>query len=379
MRFRGLKAIQQNEEFIITALPARELAAHTAVDVWGVDNPEGYQRKPSERRARDFGRFVEAGGVCPTALLLNIREEEALHEVEPGVFELDDDVRFWLVDGQHRLLGLQLASESSNHVDDFMLPVIIMQDSNRYTEAEQYLIINRTQKGVRADLAERILAQKARREGAAKVQAGMGNTPLPTSLARDIGWRSRAVAICDALNERTDSPLRGKIKLPNVQTEGATVTQKSMSDSLKYVLQNDLLGQRMTDQNLIDVLIAFWNAVQTLCPEPFQEVQETGKASEYLLLRTAGPFILHRVLPRLVPFCPRRGGLPDLSEETFEHLLSLAGYNMSSDFWRSSGDGTVGALGSSQKSFALAADIIVEEILDTLESGGDSFYSSGAQ
>lgn len=372
MRFRGLKVMQQDQELILTALPAKDLAVHSAVDFWGLDNPEGYQRKPSERRARDFGRFVEAGGVCPTALLLNVRDDNAVREMEPGVFELDDATKLWLVDGQHRLLGLELMSEASAKVADFMLPVIIMQQSDRYREAEQYLIINRTQKGVRADLAERILAQKARREGAAKVQAGMGDTPLPSSLARDIGWRSRAVAICDALNERTDSPLRGRIKLPNAQTEGATVTQKSMSDSLRYVLQNDLLGQRMIDQDLIDVLIAFWTAVQTLCPEPFDEVEETGKATEYLLLRTAGPFILHRVLPRLVPFCPRADGMPDLSEKTFEHLLGLAGYNMSGAFWRSSGDGTVGALGSSQKSFALAADIIVEEVLDMLESGGDS-------
>lgn len=286
--------------------------------------------------------------------------------MQPGVFELAEGTKLWLVDGQHRVCGLLEIAQRNPDLLDFDLPVIVMHEANRYAEAEQYLIINKTQKGVRADLAERILAEKARREGADRVALGTVETPLPASLARDIGWRSRAVEVCDAINRSPSSPLRGRIKLPNVPQRGATISQKSFCDSLKPVLEHEIIGN-LTKEGLVGVLIRFWGAVAELCPGPFEEVENLGKAQDYLLLRTAGPFVLHRVLPALTLYCPRVTGRIQMTKEAFLRLLESAGDYMTSDFWRASGDGTIGILGSSQKSFALAADMIMSNIRSAQE------------
>ncbi len=372
MRIKGIKFVQNNQEFVVAVLPVREIVGRCKVDVWSPENSDGYQRDITLTRAREFGRYMSKGGTSPTAVLINLRDANTVSEVAPGEFEVEDTATLWIVDGQHRIQGLSRLAEEDPRLLDVEMPVIMMRLGGRYPEAEQYLIINRTQKGVRADLAERILAQKAKREGATRVELGLGDTPLPASLSKDIVWRSRAVDIGDMLNQRTDSPLHGRVKLPNMRAEAATISQKSMSDSLKSLLRHEVFGN-LTNEKLTNALINFWKAVQHLCPEPFEEVQETGKAVNYLLLRTAGPFVLHRVLTQLVLFCPRQDGRIQLTEEAFEDILARAGDLMSSEFWRATGDGTIGALGSSQKSFALAADLIMGNIGASQETTGDDF------
>ena len=81
-----------------------------------------------------------------------------------------------------------------------------------------------------------------------------------------------------------------------------------------------------------------------------------------IFLKTTGVFVIHQLLPRLLLYCPTKNGASVLTSDTFKNLLSRAGDLMQSSFWRSSGEGTAGALGTSQKTFATIATLIVERI-----------------
>lgn len=370
LKVKGVKFKQRNLEFLCGTAKAQDILRQSEVDEWSQKNPRGYQRNISLPRAREFGRFMSNGGVSPTSVLLNIRDQEMdiIRKVGEFEYEIPDEISLWIVDGQHRLKGLEIIGEHDPGLLELEIPVIIMAlkgdnpEDARYREAVQFLIINRTQKGVRADLAERILLQVAQMEGTERVLRYISDQTLPSSLTRDIIWKPRAVRLTDTLNQRQDSPLRGKIKLPNIRSKGTTVSQVSVVSSLKQILQSSSLGD-IPDDELASVIINLWKAVRELCPEPFEEIEETKRATDYVLLKTTGIFVIHQLLPRLLPYCPIENGASVLTSDTFKSLLSRAGDLMRSSFWRSSGEGTAGALGTSQKTFATIATLIVDRII----------------
>jgi len=373
VKIEGVKIKQSDLEFIVGKAKTEDLLRHMEVDEWSQANPDAYQREVGKARAREFGRFIASGGASPSSILVNIRDGDmdVIEQVSDHEYEIADDVTLWVVDGQHRLRGLELLGEQSPQLLELELPVIVMalggesQDA-RYKEALQFLIINRTQKGVRSDLADRILVQVAEMEGSERVARGL--TPvLPSSLAKDMDWRPRAVKLSDLLNKRQDSPLRGRIKLPNLRAKGTTVSQVAVVRSLKGILNTESVLGLQTDDDLTSVLVNLWQAVRDLCPAPFEEVDDTGKAAAYVLLKTTGVSALHKVLAGLVPFCPREEGVRVLSSDAITDVLSHAGDLLEATFWQSSGDGTAGAMGTGEKTFSTIARLILDRIRDATE------------
>ena len=419
MRITGVKFVQHHNQFIIGYARVGDILKQSKVDEWSPDNPQGYQREVNERRAREFGNFFVQEGISPSAVLLNIRDADinSFPVFGENKFEIPDDICLWIVDGQHRLKGLEFASMKDPDILDNDIPIIIINlksynpDFARNQEATQFLIINKTQKGIRSDLAERILSQAEDKKESFEERFMMDvdkysrasdferdefqyNKPLfckedkidyfnnkiynarsykqpakailPTNLKRELRWKPRAVRISDLLNQRSDSPLQGKMKLPNSRPRGTTFSQVSMVSSLKRVL-NMTPFSKLSDEELASILINLWTAVKGLCPEPFLEVERKQRADEYVLLKTSGIFIIPKLLEELNTYLPRENGTAIFTVTVFKKFLSRAGELMQSDFWRSSGMGTAGAFGTGQKSFSRISQMIIERII----SGGD--------
>ncbi len=419
MRITGVKFVQHHNQFIIGYARVGDILKQSKVDEWSPDNPQGYQREVNERRAREFGNFFVQEGISPSAVLLNIRDADinSFPVFGENKFEIPDDICLWIVDGQHRLKGLEFASMKDPDILDNDIPIIIINlksynpDFARNQEATQFLIINKTQKGIRSDLAERILSQAEDKKESFEERFMMDvdkysrasdferdefqyNKPLfckedkidyfnnkiynarsykqpakailPTNLKRELRWKPRAVRISDLLNQRSDSPLQGKMKLPNSRPRGTTFSQVSMVSSLKRVL-NMTPFSKLSDEELASILINLWTAVKELCPEPFLEVERKQRADEYVLLKTSGIFIIPKLLEELNSYLPRENGTAIFTVTVFKKFLSRAGELMQSDFWRSSGMGTAGAFGTGQKSFSRISQMIIERII----SGGD--------
>jgi DGQHR domain-containing protein len=369
LKIKGTRFKQNNIDFLVGVAKAKDILKQSSIDEWTQSNNQGYQREISKPRAREFGRFISNNGISPNAVLLNIRDVD-MNEIKntPGSeYDIPNNVKLWIVDGQHRLKGIEIIGESDPKILDLEIPVVIMglkgdtPENARYKEAIQFLIINRTQKGVRSDLAERILVKVSEMEGVEQVMRNTSDQILPSSLSRDLTWKPRAVHISDLLNKRQDSPLKGKIKLPNTRTRGTTVSQVSVVSSLKQLLQTSPFMD-LSDDMLASVLINLWKAVQKLCPEPFEEVEEIYRAKDYVLLKTTGIFVIPQLLLRLLPYCPRKDGKPVLTLEAFKNLLERAGDLMQTSFWRSTGDGTAGSIGTGQKSFTSIANLIIKRI-----------------
>ena len=356
--------LQQNgKKLYFTALPIHFLKdeGRIKVDQFDPTTKEGYQRKASSARARDFARYIgKAKGISPTTVLLNVRGE--LGEFTPikgafGTLNLPDQSTLWLVDGQHRMEGFQelLTSDTYTVNGQFEIPAIIMAERNEYEEAKQFIIINKTQKGVRPDLAERFIARLARKEGVQDLYN------LPRATTRDLDWRPRATEIVDILDQKkgatqTDdfygNPWFGRIQMPNEPKGENVVSQKAFEDSLKPILNSDFIRSYSPDEVAV-MLVRYWRALKNILPHAFDDPKS------YVLQRTMGVFVFHRILPRAISIATRGSG--KLTIKSLQDIFSTLGDPATEMFW--SVDGVAGQLGSSNK----AVTLLTSKLADALE------------
>lgn len=360
MKIRGQTFSQAGITLHIGVIKAKELAQPLDAGLWAPDifritNPEGYQRSLSEARAREFGRFVLRSGICPLSILVNFREGQ-VEEGGDGTLELPDG-KAYIVDGQHRAEGIRYALSVDSTSAEFEVPIVIMNEPDRYEEARQFVIINRSQKGIRADLAERFLLQAVKKEGRGALLDQMDSGVLRKVL-RGAEWITKAVEIADILNSDRDSPWYRRIRLPNERKDGTVIAQKSFTDSLEPVLK-DSYFQGKEPRVIAAALRNYWNAIKDLCEAAFEE------PAEYVMQKTSGVGVLHKVLPRVSELSTDERGNRVLTTEVIRSVLEGLP-QMQSGYWDSNGE--AGRRGTSKR----AVSILAMEFLEELESKAEA-------
>lgn len=375
MKLKAIRFEQHDREMYLAALKATELrdglkSGRIKVDVWTPSHREGYQRRHSKTRSRAFGRFVAGiANVSPSSLLLSIRGDSNNLQYSNDYLVIPDNETIWLTDGQHRGKGIEYAIEQLEaNLEDFELPVIIFPTEDAYEEAKQFVIINKTAKGVRTDLAERFLRRAVSREGYAKLRMDLAQGRLPRAIFRDIEWRPRAVEIADELNK--NSPVwQGRIRNPNVSQPTATVSQKSFTDSLKPMLTHPDLKDLPKDIQ-IKILDNYWMAIRDTVKGAFIS------PGDYVMQKTTGVFVLNGVLLTIAKYCkdPNTGKY----ELTYAKFMEMLSKISSSDFlqpesWQASRKrlgivgGKIAQMGTSAKSFSILMDLIIAELESSME------------
>lgn len=358
MKLPAFEISQNGRKFYVTYMSAEELADEKIqVDVWRRNHPDGYQREHLDYRSNSFTRFItDAKGVSPTAILFSVREEDVRFKPVDssssfGTLNIPEDSSLWLVDGQHRLFGIRNAVDKG--LQNFQVPVVIMAPSQWnddsvdpvYEEASQFLTINRTQKGVKPDLAERFLGKLLKTESALRLRS------LPTEVRRGIEWIPKAKEISDLLNE--NCPVwKGRVRLPNEPRDGTLVSEKAMTDSVGPILKNEDF-KLYNGQELAIMLTNYWVAISETCPKAF------ATPEDHVLQKTTGLIVLHRIFPTIAIRCPQHKLTPENFKKIFAKLPS-----MNDAFWHSQGQ--AGMVGTSRKS-----QDIVESKLRTETDGLD--------
>jgi len=342
----------------------------------------GYQRKIEENRARKFGKFVTEGNISPVSLILSIRKENmnavnifehSGREGDMGLVESDnvtvsinpEKCTVWIVDGQHRWRGLQDVDDRK--LEGFQMPFTLICGMDDYKEAEQFVIINKTQKAVRTDLAERFIAEALRMRGETSVSSDPN-----VAIFRKAVWVSRAIQILDTL---TDPGKKGvwvdKVQMPNeLKAKTMTVTQSAFTNSLEVLINK--LGPFANEDlyklcDVVEHVEAFWNAIRTNCPTPFQPRSDTHEPNNYAIQGTIGVSSLHRLLAMI--WKDLTGAI---SDKDFEALLAVDGIQDVGKWDRTVDNVETGAkggawtmMGTNQKAFRVIADKIYSEIKET--------------
>lgn len=131
-----------NVDYYLTAMTAKEIFQFSKVSRVDEDPKLGYQRYLSEKRAASIAEYIDAGNILPGAIVLSAQKHANLKFIDNKLTITLVPGSFFVIDGQHRLYGSELASE------EIQLPVCILAGLDHAQEVQYFLDINSTQKGV---------------------------------------------------------------------------------------------------------------------------------------------------------------------------------------------------------------------------------------
>jgi DGQHR domain-containing protein len=353
MKLDAFEIIQNNIPVYVTYLTAKQLSNlnKIKVDIFQKENKdeEGYQREISDKRSEEFAKYIiNAKGISPVSILINVREKLNFErkQGEYGKLNISENSNMWIVDGQHRRKGLIIAIEDREEYENYQIPIVITNLTKTYEEAKQFIIINKTQKGVRSDLAERFLSKLFEESEDIISQ-------MPSTVIRGITWMPKAIEISEKINERKDSVWYKKIRFPNEPKLTTISSQKSFTESLKPIIKNEIF-ETYNVEEITELLVRYWNAIAELCPESFRLPEE------HLIQKTIGVFTLHRLFPMAVSYCGEK-----VTKERLKEIFLKMKNGMNDLYW--SKNGQIGLAGTNQKAFS----IIYKKLSEYLEEGNE--------
>lgn len=365
-KFPALQVRQNGETMYVAVLPVEDLFEMVDVHIWDPDLPEenseeyiqkqGYQRKAMPRHYKKVSSYVrKPNAILPTSILLSARKPLSFTNggSESHAGELlvkKEDGPLWVIDGQHRLAGIQHAIEEKGKTSllNFPLTVCILTNVDKFTEVSQFHIVNSTAKGVRTDLADRLML----------LMHQMRPDEVKENIQPKDLWRLRSTRITRLMNQQKGSPWYQRIQAPNSPKGDSVVSERSFSTSLKPILHDGAMSN-YGDEEIVKWLTAFWTAVAELMPEAF------AAPRDYAVQKTPGVYSFHMVIPNVFSLWMAAG---QHGKEGIRKILTsnneISEYFTREDYWRSgSGEGanTIGMGGFTR----LANDI--REVLPEAE------------
>jgi DGQHR domain-containing protein len=342
---------------IVGVIPFGALMGNYDVPYYNFTTKRGYQRQPQLSRISQFATEIKKSRVdLPTAVLLNIRTKTALTALQDNrlfldqLFSSNSAAKFYVVDGQHRILAFQKAFDDGWHqAAEFQVPFTCMLGADEDEEMEQFYVVNSNAKAVRTDLAYALLKKRSESE--------VGLMESLQERGRD--WQVSGQAIVERL--AVESVVwKKRIRLPGMEKGETTIPSASMVTSLKPVLTSPYFSRLKADQQ-IRVLEAFWEGIRNLLRDAFDS------PSEYAIQKGVGVVVMHAVFSEILELV-RDKGLAPTDPKSFEQVLGdslndLVGETSENktvegvDFWATGPRGAAGTYSSSSGQRVLIAKI----------------------
>lgn len=362
----------EKTEIYVASITVGDLDKAT-LDRWTRRNKTGYQRAPSEAR---FGTgrgsivryLLNELGAFPTSILINIRGDLKYESrakindyIDVGEVVIPDDEKPIIIDGQHRLEALKRASLSKPELENYPLPVSIMNMKDRFDEMVHFYIVNSRQKKIPTDLVYRQL------QGFSEKAVLGGKDWLKDVI---LGPREQRAAlasfIVDFLEEDPNSPFHQKIQYVGEKNEPHHLLRDfSLSRFISKILRERALSG-ISPERFAGLLAEYWAAINELYPESF------AKPREHRMLKSTGIACYTYLFPSIFAYSAAEG---NISKSQFAHYLSMLKKHVDSeelemdfripidDLWWSMAHGPAIASATSEKMF----DEIVRNMAKKIE------------
>ena len=262
--------LQESPSIVCAMLPGDWLLQRTTPS-WRIKDPQaGFQRMVQEKRARQIALAVlDQQRTFPNSIILATDTNDI--EFESGRVSISDDVRFLVVDGQHRLWAQKFS--------DFTAPFACLIHSGLSVEdmADLFLEINDNQKRVPSSLRWD-LVRLVRPEGD------------PQGIA--------AAEIVFLLATEQESPFFQRIDLTGEQFE-LQIKQGSLAPEFKSLLSRRTPLKELSFQQQYDVILEYSLAIREV------DADHWGSKESYFfkarVLRA-----MFRLMPDIVIDCKRQ-------------------------------------------------------------------------
>ncbi|MCL1513747.1 DGQHR domain-containing protein [Parasaccharibacter sp. TMW 2.1891] len=254
IRIPAIKLTQRNKNLYVFCMRAKTLWNISQINQRMDNKEEGYQRSLSEPRAADIKKYINGGHEIAPAIVITFNDGMAEYDDNTKELIIENAPRAaWIIDGQHRLRGSQLADTGENS-PPIEMAVVAFIGLSTDEQIRQFVTINKEAKGVPTSLYYDLIKS------------------LPKKSAADVA-KEKASEIAKSLNGNQDSlffesiisirsPAKREISLTNFvrkiypllsENKGvfATYTQKEMEaiidnyyKAMKIVFPNEFSGPK---------------------------------------------------------------------------------------------------------------------------------------
>lgn len=174
-KFFGIKYKQEKQEYLSFICPMQYVIDNSEVLIYGKDKKYGYQRSPKKSHYLKISRRLQTdhGLVTPNSIVLGLNKEQLEEKfvvklIEDNEYESvislspksSDDVKFRIIDGQHRIEGFKdaISNVSDEHAADDLknysanIIVMLLDSNHRMPEVDVFSDINSKAKPLKMDL-----------------------------------------------------------------------------------------------------------------------------------------------------------------------------------------------------------------------------------
>lgn len=371
----GILAKQRNRQIVTGVINAKDLIDIYEIDQWQPGRKiaeQGCQRPPIKAHFRKIGRKLktDSKATLPTSITLSANTQvkssanknsvriEQLKGAPTGFVQvvIPDGHKVRVVDGQHRILGLQhaITDLKQSELEKFQLPFVIMLVENRIDEIKCFHEINSTPKKVATDLALQLLNEM--------------NLHSSVGLSKTDRWKLVALNVAMTLNDAPDSVWFENISIGNQASEIASST--SFVTSLKPILDMKIVDQiieGISDESAAGEKVAglvnnYWNALRMVMPAIFPDLKD--EKEQWSVQKTPGFYTWNMVAPFVIEECMRnREKTSNFSADAIASFLqkyARMAIEQAEILWKA-GTGE-GSKANSQKAVKELADVIKQDI-----------------
>lgn len=249
------------------SIPAIEITQHNtklylfsmkASDIWKVvqvnqreeNKDTGYQRAFSEVRGKKIKEYIiqEKGIIAPAII---IAFEKASYDSKNKKFVIDNvENAGWIIDGQHRLRGAELASKDEQSVD-LELAVIAFLKIDQDKQVEQFITINREAKNVPTSLFLDLLSVLPKRKTAKEL------------------LEEKTTNIAKKLKEDPESVFYGRIIFVGSPKANREISLTNFVRKVSPLLRDGGTFDIYTHQEVIGILNNYFKALKLVFPSEF--------------------------------------------------------------------------------------------------------------
>lgn len=273
-----------------------------------MDSVGGPQRESSDKRVKEISEYAKTlDATFPTPVILAVKKDS--YDINGDELFLNDDEKScYIVDGQHRVLGI----DKSGIADMYELPVVFVLDATEEQQALLFAIINGKQRQVSSSLIYELY----------KVSSNRNPYKTTHEIAR-------------AMNAEEKSPFYKKLKMLGKKVSGGeTLSQGTFATELiKHISDKpdeDLACARRNcqliprprcvfnsyflddeDDIILKIMMNIFNAAKSIFPKEWDD-------SNCILTKTTGYTGIMKALPELVSYGKKN---KDLRQEVFERVF----------------------------------------------------------
>lgn len=247
MRIKALQFTQGNSHLYLFTATAKELWDVLDINKRTDDKEDGYQRTLSTSRADDIRKYVHSGRVIAPAIVVSL--DNTTFDSNSSELHIPDDPHTgWVIDGQHRLRGAELAQKEGANIQ---LAVVAFLGLDQVSQISQFVTINREAKGVPTSLYYDLLKLLPNKKSAADVA------------------KERAAAIADELRKDEQSVFFNRIVVVTSPKKGELSLTNFVRKVAPLITDNKGAFFAYSQKEVTGIIDNYFTALKSIFPDEF--------------------------------------------------------------------------------------------------------------